>query len=145
MGPEPRRLARVRVVLAGLLAAPVPNSFLVGVLHLEVRRGGVEEQQVHFQVQQVRDLVEDLLLNVAADRVQPVHRPVARVVGHGAEPVDLHVAAHPLGRGQLGRGGERPVGDQAEQHPLSRGGVPRPAPARAGEAGQDLRDAEPVP
>ena len=83
--------------------------------------------------------------SVAADRVQPVHRPVARVVGHVAEPVDVHVAAHPLRRGQLRRGGERPVGDQAEQHPLSRGGVPRPAPPGGREPGQDLRDAEPVP
>ena len=56
--PESRRLIRVRirvrVLAAGLLAAPVPRGLLVGVLQLEVRAGGVEEQQVHFDVQQVR-------------------------------------------------------------------------------------------
>ena len=144
--PESRCLTRVGVVLvAGLLAAPVPHGVGVGVLHFEVRRCGVEEQQVHFEVQQVRDLVEDLLLEVAADGVQPVHRPVARVAGHGAEPVDVRVLAHPLRRCQLGRRGERPVGDQAEQHPLGCGGVPRPAPPGRCEPGQDLPDPEPGP
>ena len=88
---------------------------------------------------------KNLLFELAADGVQPVHRPVARVVGDLAEPVDVHVLAHPLRRGQLRGRGERPVGDQAEQHPLGRGGVPRPAPPGGGEPGQDLRDAEPVP
>ena len=128
VGAEPRCLARVGVLLvAGLLAAPVPHGFRVGVLHLEVCGGGVEEQQVHFEVQQVRDLVEDLLFEIAADGVQPVHRPVARVVGDSAEAVDVHILAHPLRRGELGRRGQRPVGDQPEQHPLGCGGVPRPA------------------
>ena len=146
MRPEPGCLTGVGVVLvAGLLAAPVPHGAGVGVLHLEVRRCGIEEQQVHFEVQQVRDLVEDLLLKVAADGVQPVHRPVARVIGHGAEPVDVHVPAHPLRRGELGRRGKRPVGDQAEQHPLGDGGVPWPAPPGRCEAGQDLPDPEPDP
>ena len=146
MGAEPGGPGRVRVIRAARsLAPPVTHSILVGVLHLEVGGGGVEEQQVHFEVQQVRDLVEDLPFEVAADGVQPVHRPVARVVGDSAEPVDVHVLAHPLRRGELGGGSERPVGDQREQHPLSPGGVPGPAPPGGREPGQDLRDAEPVP
>ena len=83
-------------------------------------RGGVEEQQVDFEVEQVRDLAEDLLLHRAADLVQPVHRPVARVVGGLGQAVDPGLAAHPVRGGKLGGGVQRPVGDQREQHPLGR-------------------------
>ena len=44
------------------------------------------------------DLEVDLLLQLAADHVQAVHRPVARIIAGITEPVDVHVAAHPLRR-----------------------------------------------
>ena len=143
---EPGGLVRVGAVFAsGLLAPPVPQHRLVGLVQLEIGAGGVEEQQVHLQVQQVRHLVVDLPFQPAADRIQPVHRPVARVIAGLGEPVDVHVAAHPLRRGQLGGRGQRPVGDQPEHDPLGRRAVPRPAPAPGTQPGQDGVDAQPVP
>jgi hypothetical protein len=95
VGAEPCGVVRVRVISGGLLAAPVPGHFFVGVLQLEVGGGGIEEQQVHFEVEQVGDGEVHLLFQLAAHGVQPVHRPVAGVVGDLAEPVDVHVVAHP--------------------------------------------------
>jgi hypothetical protein len=46
--------------------ARVGKHLLVGFLRLEVGGGGIEGQQVYFQVQQVRDLEADLLLQLAA-------------------------------------------------------------------------------
>jgi hypothetical protein len=58
----------------------VAGHGLVGVFQLEVSGGGVEEQQVDFEVEQVRDLVKHPDLELFADVVEPVHRPVAGVV-----------------------------------------------------------------
>ena len=53
---------------------------------------------------------------------QPVHRPVAGVVGHpvvaAGQAGQVHVVGDPRGRGQLRGRGQGPVGDQREQHPL---------------------------
>jgi hypothetical protein len=65
---------------------------LVGFLRHEVRGGRVEEQQARLEVQQVREVAEDLLLQLALDLQQPVHRPVAGIVA---------------GRGQAGDTGRR--------------------------------------
>ena len=53
------------------------------------------------KAEEVRDLEVHLLFQLAPHGVQPVHRPVAGVVADLAEPVDVHVAAHPLRRRQL--------------------------------------------
>jgi hypothetical protein len=39
-----------------------------------------ENSRLTSQVEQIRDLVKDLLLHRILDLVQPVHRPVARVI-----------------------------------------------------------------
>jgi len=64
----------------------------------------VEEQQVDLEVQQVRDLAEDLLFQGILHLVQPVHRPVARVVGGLGKPADVRLAAGPVRRGSLDEG-----------------------------------------
>ncbi len=80
-GAEPRGVALGGLLLVvGEVAVLVPRHGLVFLVHLEVGAGGVEEQQVHFEVEQVRDLAEDLFLELVLDLQQPVHRPVARVV-----------------------------------------------------------------
>src|SRR5206468_3047502 len=89
---------------------------------LEVGGGGVEEQQVNFEVQQAGEVVEDLLLQLVLDLQQPVHRPVAGIVRRGGQAGDQDVLADPAGGGQLGGRSQRPVRDQREQHPL-RGAV----------------------
>src|SRR6266567_1956100 len=67
----------------------------------EVGGGRVEEQQVDFQVEQVRDLVVDLFGEDLLDVQQRVHRPVTRVVAHIGQSSDVHVMGDPVGRGQL--------------------------------------------
>jgi hypothetical protein len=79
----------------------VAGHRFVGVLQLEVGGGGVEEQQVDLEVEQVRDLVEHLALQVLPDVVEPVHRPVADIVGGLGQPVDVHVVGDPVRGGQL--------------------------------------------
>jgi hypothetical protein len=52
-----------------------------GSSEFEVGGGGVEEQQVDLEVEQVRDLTEHLAFELFAHVVEPVHRPVAGIVG----------------------------------------------------------------
>ena len=146
MRAEPRRLGRVPVAgVVPAVALPVAGDGLVRLLQLEVGAGGVEEQQVHLQVQQVRDLVEDLLLQVVLHLVEPVHRPVAGLLSGLGQRVDMHVVGDPLGSRELRGGGQRAVGDQREQHPLGRGHVPGPAPLGLPDPGHDLVDLQSVP
>ena len=97
----------------------------IGLVEFEIGGGGVEEQHVDLEVEEVGDLAEDLLLQGVVDLQQPVHRSVAGVVAGGRQAVDSHVVVDPAGRGQLRRGCQGPVGDQGEQHPL--GAVVQPA------------------
>jgi len=128
------------------VAVSVASHGGVGVLQLEVGGGRIEEQQVDFQVEQVRDLVKHPDLESLAHVVKPVHRPVTGVVTGLGQSVDVHVVVDPVRGGQLRRRRERPVGDQAEQHPLGGGRIAGPAPPGAKvQGGDDLVDAQPPP
>jgi hypothetical protein len=115
---EPHRL-RVGVEDTATLVAPGRR---IGVLSLEVGAGGVEEDQIDLQVEQVRDHVEHPARYLVLDPDQPVHRPVAGVIEHGVvaagQPGQVHIVRGPAGGGQLRRRRQRPIGDQREQHPL---------------------------
>ena len=82
--PRRRPSSPGAVLLAGVVgqevAVVVAGHGFVGVFQFEVGGGGVEEQQVDLEVEQVRDLVEHPDLELLADVVEPVHRPVAGVV-----------------------------------------------------------------
>jgi hypothetical protein len=90
----------------------------VGFVGFEVGGGGVEEQQVDLVIEQRGDLPEHLFLQIRGDVDEPVHRPVAGVVGGLGQAVDVGAARDPAGRGQLRARRQRPVRDQREQHPL---------------------------
>ena len=90
-------------------------------LGLEVGGGGVEEQQVDFQVQQVRRRPVHRLGQVGLHLQQPVHRPIAAVIVDIVQAGDGDALGHPLRGGQLRGRLQRPVGDQCEQHPLHPG------------------------
>jgi len=123
------------------VASCVAGGGLVGVVEFEVGGGGVEEQQVDLEVEQVRDLVKHLLLQLFAHVVEPVHRPVADIVGYFRQAVDVHVVADPVRGGERGRRGQGPVGDECEQDPLERGA----APSGGQQLGHDRVDAQPAP
>jgi hypothetical protein len=128
------------------VAVSVASHGGVGVLQLEVGGGRIEEQQVDFQVEQVRDLVKHPDLESLAHVVKPVHRPVTGVVTGLGQSVDVHVVVDPVRGGQLRRRRERPVGDQAEQHPLGHLGVAGPTAARRGvQTSHHGVDAQPSP
>jgi hypothetical protein len=95
----------------------------------EVGAGGVEEQQVDFEVEQVGDGEEHrfLHLRVGVGLDQQVHRPIRLIVIHALQARDGDIVAGPLGGGELGGRVDRPVRDQREQHPLHVGGEPAPA------------------
>ena len=96
--PEP---ALVRCFLAAgrdPLAPLVAGNVRILLLRLEVRAGGVEEQQVYFEVEEVGELVVGLLGQAGLDLQQVVHRPVAGVVAGLVEAVDVHVPADPARR-----------------------------------------------
>jgi len=107
---EPRPTARARRRLTLALGATLGVRFGVGlddpavlitpeqriaVLGLEVGRGGVEEDQVDFEVEQVRDRVEHPSRELVLHLDQPVHGPVAGIVGHRSETGNVHVVGHP--------------------------------------------------
>jgi hypothetical protein len=130
-------------VVFGVAQHPERVGALLGLIPLEERRGGVEQQQVDLQVEQVSDGEEHRLLHhrVGIGLDQQVHRPARLILVHPDQPRDHHVLADPLGGGQLGRRRHRPPGDQRKQHPLHRGGEPPPVQ----HPSQRLRDPKLLP
>jgi hypothetical protein len=95
-------------------------------LRFEVGRGGVEEEQVDLEVQEVGAGEEDRLLHlrlgVPVD--EQIERPVGLIVVHRFQPRDRDVLGGPLGRRQLRARRQRPAADEREQHPLDVGREP---------------------
>ena len=111
--------------------ALVGRSSLVVEVDLEVGRGGVEEDHVDLEVQQVGDREEDRLLHPLRAGEQEVHRPVQLVVGDRLDPGDDDVAAEPAGRLQLRGRLQAALADHREDRPLH----PRAAAAAAERRG----------
>ena len=115
---------------------------LVGDLGLPVGGGGVHEDDVHVQVEQVRDRVEDLGGDLLQRVEQEVHRPVGGVVGEPRAALDEHPLGHPPGRRQLRGRLQRPLRDQREDHPLDRLAV---EPPPGGDPADRRPDLQPFP
>jgi hypothetical protein len=117
-GTEPDLIRGLAVLFSGCAvvrqeaALVVAGDGFVGLLQLEVGAGGVEEQQVDLEVEEVSDLVEHPLLQVVGHLVEPVHRPVAGVVVGGRQALDMRVVCDPVRGGQLGRRSQGPVRNQ---------------------------------
>ena len=99
----------------------------------EVGAGGVEEQQVDLEVEQVRHGEEHRLLHVrvGVGFDEQVHRPVGLILIHAVQTGDGHVVRGPVGGGELRGRVDGPVRDECEQHPFDVGGKPAPAQDRA--------------
>jgi hypothetical protein len=119
----------LRQVVAMVLGVPVhPERVIARLLGVafEIGGGGVEEQQVDLEIEQIRHGEEHRLLHLGL-RVrfhQQVHRPIRLVLVHPRQPVDRDVTHRPLGGGQLRHRLDRPVRHQREQHPLDVGAEP---------------------
>jgi hypothetical protein len=105
---------------AGRRAAAVliPGQHLIGMPGLQNTWRSCRKKQISLEVQQAGQVVVHLLAEVGFHRVQLVHRPVAGVVAELGKAVDVHVARHPPGGGQLAGGRQRPAGHQREQGAL---------------------------
>ena len=91
---------------------------VLGLVALEVGRGGVKEQQVNLEVQQIGGREIDGLGKLVLDFQKPVHRPVAGVLVELRKPLDPRPLCQPLARRELRERLKRPVGDHREDHPL---------------------------
>ena len=115
---------------------------LVGHVDLPVGGGGVDEDDVDIEVEQVRDRVEDPRGDLAQRVEQEVHRPIRRVVGKPGAAGDRDPFGDPAGGGQLAARFQRPLRHQREQHPLGRVRVQAPV---GGDPVQRRADAQPLP
>src|SRR5450755_3757581 len=70
MAEGPKRRARRAVLL---------DLFGIALVTLEVRRGGIEEQHIDLEVQQIGGRPVHLLGQLRLDLQQPVHRPIQRL------------------------------------------------------------------
>ncbi len=109
-GPDPDRdalagdsqadhdLRQVITVVLGLAVPAEPVLAAVFLVPLEVRGGGVEEQHVDFEVEQVRGGEEHRFLHRPGGigLGQQVHRPVRLIVVHRGQARDDGVLADPL-------------------------------------------------
>jgi len=123
------------------LAPSVPLDGFIGFVYAEVGGGGVEEQEINLQVEEIGHLMEDRLLESGGDQKKEVHGPVEGVIGYLGKPGDLHVSLHPFRCGQLGGGTKRPTRHQSEEGPF---GLLVPA-TRGKEAGDGLSDPQRAP
>ena len=129
---EPARgvLDRLAGAVVGLRFRVEVGEF-VGDVDLPVGGGGVDEDDVDVQVQQVRDRVEDRRGDLAQGVEQKVHHPIGRVVGKPGTVGDRDPLGHPPCGGQLAARLQRPLRHQREQHPLGRScGSPSPRASR---------------
>ncbi len=83
----------------------------VGLVAFEVRRGGIEEQQVDLEIEEVRAREEHRFLQLAfgVGLDEQIHRAVALVLVHRRQAWDVDVLGCPLRGGELGCRRERAV------------------------------------
>lgn len=131
-------LGEVGTMVLRVAEDPEALSRPVLLVELEVGGGGVEEQQVDLEVEEVCHREEDGLLHLglAIGRDEEVHRPVGLVLVHRGKPGDRDVLGRPGGGGELRGRIDRPVGDEREQHPLHVD-AEAPSPKQAPESGVD--------
>jgi hypothetical protein len=127
------------LIVAGLV---LQLGQLVGGLGLEVGAGGVDEDDVQVQVEQVRHGGEHLRGDLGQRVEQEVHRPVRLIIGEPGQALDRHPVGDPAGRRQLAARLQRPLRDQGEEHPLGRLAVQSPP---LGGPADRRPDAQPLP
>ena len=111
-----------RTLLAGLLGLVLLGrrevDLLVRDVHLPVGRGGVDEDDVAGQVQQVRRAVEDAGRDLAERVEEEVHRRVCAVVIEARAARERDPLARPGHARQLRGRLQAALGDEREQDPL---------------------------
>jgi len=134
----------LRKVVPLVLALPVAKKrpfLLVLFVPLEVGRGGVEEQEVHFEVQESGRGEEDFLLDRLVVLQKNIHCAIEMLQGNGGFVAQRHVLVDPLDHAALRVGSKRPVGYHGEDRPLhGRGEL-----AIRNRAGEHSLDSDPLP
>lgn len=107
----------------GTVGTPVlavtPNPQVVFLVRLEVHTGGVVEDQVHIQVEQVPELPVQCLLDLLLVPGQHVQGPVEMMQGQSSAFREEHILPKPLlVAAELGGRGETAVGHHGEDGPL---------------------------
>ena len=121
---------------------PVLALDAILLVDLEVQRGGVVEDQLHIQVQQVRHAEVKPLLKRLLVRLQEVHRPIQMMHLQSLAALDPHVLREPLLVAvELRRGRAGAIGHHGEQRPLD-GELDL---ALAGELGDEIGQSHPAP
>ena len=115
---------------------------LVGAVDLPVGGGGIHEDDVDVQVQQVRHRVEDPRRDLAQRVEQEIHCRVSGVITESGTVGDRDPLGHPPCGGQLAARRQRPLRHQREQHPLGHAAVDPPTRR---DPVQRRPDAEPLP
>jgi hypothetical protein len=125
--PVPGLLERRRLAGRLDLVLVVEAGLVVVDLDFEVRRGGVEEDHVDLDVEQVRDAEEDRLRGALRALQQEVHRDVQAIVGQLPDTRQHDLAGRPARRLELGRRRDRALADHREHLSLDLAPVaPRP-------------------
>src|ERR1022692_2076270 len=129
---RPVGLTRARLLVLLLLV------WVLSRLGLPVGRGGVEEDHIDLEVQQMRDAEEHRLLHALRALQQEVHRTVELIVTDALHTLDENVTPDPARRLQLRRRLKTALADHREDRALH----PRaPAPS-AGDTVDRLADPE---
>ena len=134
----------LRKVVPLVLALPVAKKrpfFLVLLVPLEVGRGGVEEQEIHFEVEQGGRGEEHFLLDRLVVLQENIHGAVEMLQRDRGIVPQRHALLHPLDHAKLRVGCKRPVGHHGEDRPLDRRGEL----AIRNRAGENVLDSDPLP
>jgi hypothetical protein len=112
------------------------------VLDLEVQRGGVVEDELHIEIEQIGQAEVERLLDGLLGGFEEVHGAIQMLEREGVGPLDAHVLGEPaLVAVELRARGTEPVRHHGEQRPLDR----ELELALAELLFEDLRDAEASP
>jgi len=114
-------LGKVLPVILGM-AIPPQSVFMIFLVPLEVGAGGVEKDQIHFQVQQVRHGKIDFFMDDLPVFQQNIHGPVQMLkLDRLGVPQD-NVILHPFLNAPLGVRGQGAIGYHGKGRPLHRRG-----------------------
>jgi len=100
---------------------PIPSEpFLILLIPLHIRRGGIEEEKVHFQVQQIGGGEEDFLLDELFMLQEEIHGPIEMLKGDGLGISQGHILSDPFLHAPFGIRSQGSVSHHGKNSPFHR-------------------------